>query len=144
MRVADANGNFDTAGVTEWAKAALPPRVTAYQKDFITKYMDPTEIATRMDQLTANNPNIMQAIELPNKPGGYQRPGMAVVAGNTAGNGAPSAALAPSAVYLVSKAMGHLGGNNITAEFKAPAAGTANAPLTIAVDRRYVAHPRPE
>ena len=36
-------------------------------------------------------------------------------------------------MYLVSKAMGHLGGNNITAEFKAPAAGTANAPLSIAV-----------
>ena len=133
VRVADAQGNFDTTGVTEWAKATLPPRVSTYQKDFITKYMDPTEINTRLDQLMANNPNIMQAIELPNKTGGYQRPGMAVVAGSTAGNGAPTGNAAASAVYLVSKAMGHLGGNNITAEFKAPAAGTANAPLTVAV-----------
>ena len=106
--------------------------------------MDPTEIATRMDQLTAKNPNIMQAIELPNKTGGYQRPGMAIMAGNTAGNGTPSAALAPSAVYLVSKAMGHLGGNNITAEFKAPAAGTAERAAHDRGDRRHVAHPRPE
>ena len=29
--------------------------------------------------------------------------------------------------------MGQIGGNNITAEFKAPAAGTANAPLSITV-----------
>ena len=75
----------------------------------------------------------MQSIDLPNKTGGYQRPGMAIMAGNTAGNGTPSGTLAPSAVYLVSKAMGQLGGNNITAEFKAPAAGTLNAPLSIAV-----------
>ena len=59
VRVADANGNFDTSGVKEWANKALPPRVTAYQKDFITKYMDPTEINTRLDKLTAQNPNIM-------------------------------------------------------------------------------------
>src|SRR3954447_19299044 len=132
-RVADDKLNFDTSGVTEWANATLPPRITAYQKDFITKYMDPTEINTRMDQLTAQYPNIMQSIDLPNKTGGYQRPGMAMMAGNTAGNGTPSAALAPSAIYLVSKAMGHLGGNHITAEFKAPAAGTNNAPLSITV-----------
>ena len=57
MRVADANGNFDTAGVTEWASKALPPRVTAFQKDFITKYMDPTEIYTRMDSLVTQFPD---------------------------------------------------------------------------------------
>src|SRR3954468_23532328 len=59
VRVADANGNFDESGVTEWANKALPARVAAYQKDFITKYMDPTEINARMDQLVAQNSNIM-------------------------------------------------------------------------------------
>ena len=124
VRVADANGNFDTSGVTEWANKALPARVAAYQKDFITKYMDPTEINTRLDQLTAQNPNIMQSIELPNKTAGYQRQGMAMMAGATAGNGTPNAAAIPGAVYLLSKAMGQNGGNNITAEFKNPGAGT--------------------
>ena len=75
VRVADANGNFDTSGVTEWAGKALPPRVADFQKDFITKYMDPTEIYTRMDPLTTQFPDIMQAINLPNKTGGYQPSG---------------------------------------------------------------------
>ena len=39
----------------------------------------------------------------------------------------------PQAVYLLSKAMGQNGGNIITAEFRAPAAGTLNAPLSITV-----------
>ena len=39
--------------------------------------------------------------------------------------------------------MGQNGGNNITAEFKAPAAGTLNAPLVDHGDRRHVAHLRP-
>src|SRR3954469_17812147 len=96
VRVADANGNFDESGVTEWANKALPARVTAYQKDFVTKYMDPTEVNARLDSLTAQYPNIMTSIDLPNKTGGYQRPGMAIMAGNTAGNGTPSTALATS------------------------------------------------
>ena len=133
VRVADANGNFDTAGVTEWANKTLPARVTAYQKDFISKYMDPTEINTRLDGLVAQYPNIMQSIDLPNKTGGYQRQGMAMMVGNIAATGTPSAAQAPQAVYLLSKAMGQNGGNNITAEFRAPAAGTLNAPLSITV-----------
>ncbi len=133
VRVADANGNFDTSGVTEWANKALPARVTAYQKDFITKYMDPTEINTRLDGLVAQYPDIMQSIELPNKTGGYQRPGMAMMVGSIAATGTPSGTQSPQAVYLLSKAMGQNGGNNITAEFKAPAAGTLNAPLSITV-----------
>src|SRR4051795_6878782 len=95
--------------------------------------MDPTEINTRLDSLVAQYPNIMTSIDLPNKTGGYQRPGMAIMAGNTAGNGTPSTALATSAIYLVTKAMGQNGGNNVTAEFKAPAAGTLNSPLSITV-----------
>ena len=54
-----ATGNFDTSGVTEWAGKALPPRVAAFQKDFITKYMDPTEIYARMDSLATQFPDII-------------------------------------------------------------------------------------
>jgi hypothetical protein len=133
VRVADAVGNFDSSGVTEWTGKALPPRVAGFQKDFITKYMDPTETYNRMDSLATQFPDIMEAINLPNKTNGYGRPAMAMMAGTVAGNGAPNATLAPQAVYLMSDARGDLGGNNITAEFKAPAAGTLNAPLTITV-----------
>jgi hypothetical protein len=131
VRVADAQGNFDTSGVKEWAGKALPPRVTDFHKDFITKYLDPTETYNRMDQLVQEFPDIMEAINLPNRTNGYGRPAMAMMAGNLAGNGNPSAAQAPQAVYLMSKARGDLGGNNITAEFKNP--GAPNSPLSISV-----------
>jgi hypothetical protein len=131
VRVADATGNFDQSGVAEWANKTLPARIASYQKDFITKYMDPTEIKTRMDQLTADNPGIMQAIDLPNKTDGYQRQALAMMEGATVApgsnpstaNNATAAASRARAVQLFSKAVGYLGGNNITAEFKAPAAG---------------------
>src|SRR3954470_6173161 len=131
VRVADALGNFDESGVTEWAGKALPPRVADYRKDFIAKYMDPTEINTRLDQLVTQNPNIMQSISLPNKTGGYQRQGMAMMAGTTAANGTPATAAQAGAVYLLSKAMGQNGGNDITAEFKNP--GANSSPLSITV-----------
>ena len=50
MRVAASTGSSDTVTPTEWTGKALPPRVAGFQKDFITKYMDPTETYTRMDR----------------------------------------------------------------------------------------------
>ena len=44
VRVADVNGNFDSATPIEWTAKTLPPRAAGFQKDFIRKYMDPTEI----------------------------------------------------------------------------------------------------
>ena len=43
------------AASTEWTGKALPPRVAGFQKDFITKYMDPTETYNRMDSLDARS-----------------------------------------------------------------------------------------
>jgi hypothetical protein len=131
VRVADAQGNFDSTGVTEWAGKALPPRVGEFQKDFITRYMDPTEIYNRMDALVTQFPDLIEGINLPEKTGGYGRPAMAMMAGTTAGNGTPSGALSAGAVYLTSKARGDLGGNDITAEFKNP--GAPDSPLSVTV-----------
>ena len=109
-----------------------PPRITAYQKDFITKYMDPTEINTRLDELIAQYPNIMQVDRPAEQDGRLPASGHGDDAGR---HGAATARRARpvQAVYLVSKAMGQNGGNNLTAEFKAPAAGTLNSPLSITV-----------
>ena len=103
--------NFDTSGVTEWAGKALPPRVAAFQKDFITKYMDPTESTTGIDALAAQFPDITESIDLPNKTDGYQRPAMAMMAGTTAGTARRTPANGGS-----SRRRGPLGGNNITAD----------------------------
>ena len=89
VRVADATGNNDTSSVTEWAGRGCPPRVAKFQKDFITKYMDPTETYGRMDSLTAQFPDIVAGDPLPNKTDGYQRPGMAMMAGTTHGQREP-------------------------------------------------------
>ena len=95
--------------------------------------MDPTEINTRIDGLTAQYPNIMHVDRAAEQDGRLPASGHGDDGGQHAANGTPSAAQAPSAVYLLSKAMGQHGGNNITAEFKAPAAGTLNSPLSITV-----------
>ena len=62
---------FDTATPVEWTGKALPPRVAGFQKDFISKYMDPTEVYNRMDELTRDHGDIMQAINLPHKTACY-------------------------------------------------------------------------
>ena len=56
---------------------------------------------------------------------------MAMMAGTTNPNANPNATNTPLAVQLFSKAMGQMGGNNITAEFKNP--GAPNSPLSITV-----------
>jgi hypothetical protein len=132
VRVAASSGSSDTSKVTEWVNHALPPRVAEFQKDFITKYMDPTESYARLDQLAAQYPDIAQFVNLPEKTNGYQRQAMAMMQGTTNPGSNPSGGTAQGqAVQLFSKAMGHLGGNQITAEFKNP--GANNAPLSVAV-----------
>ncbi|HEX6026315.1 MAG TPA: M14 family zinc carboxypeptidase [Solirubrobacter sp.] len=121
----------DTATPIEWTGEALPPRVANFQKDFITKYLDPTETYSRMDQLVAQFPDIIEAIELPNKTNGYQRPGMATMAGTTNPNANPTGNNQALAVLLFSRAMGHQGGNDITARFVNPSA--PNSPLSVSV-----------
>ena len=123
--------SFDEVTPVEWAGSALPPRVANFQKDFITKYLDPTETYARMDQLTAQFPDIMEAIVLPHKTTGYQRQGMAMMAGTTNPVGNPNTANQSLAVQLFSRALGHQGGNDITAEFKNP--GVPDSPLSITV-----------
>jgi hypothetical protein len=132
VRVAASSGSFDeTDEVTEWAAKELPPRVANFQKDFITKYLNPTEAYERLDGLAEQFPDIAEIIPLPYKTNGYQREAMAMIAPGTAVGANPSAANAPSAVQLFSKTPGHLGGNDITAEFKNP--GTPDAELSVAV-----------
>ena len=59
---------FDTATPSGSGRARPCRRASpAFQKDFITKYMDPTEIYNRMDQLTASYRTSCRPINLPNK-----------------------------------------------------------------------------
>ena len=42
-------------------------------RDFTTRYMDPTEVYARFDQLAAEFSDIAELITLPNKTNGYRR-----------------------------------------------------------------------
>ena len=75
IRVAAATGSSDTATPIEWAGSALPPRIAAFQKDFITKYMDPTEVYYRIDALAAANPEIAEMVDAAEQHGRLPAPG---------------------------------------------------------------------
>ena len=54
-----------------------------FLKDFTTRYLDPTEVYARFDELAAEFSNIAELIPLPNKTNGYQRRAQANMAGTT-------------------------------------------------------------
>ena len=84
--------------------------------------MDPTEVYARFDALAAEFPNIAEMITLPNKTNGYQRRAQANMSGLTGSGNANRRArpLQSQTVVLTSRAWGHEGGNDITAEFVHP------------------------
>jgi hypothetical protein len=138
IRIGSSTGSTIEAPVEPWLGGGLPPMKSGYLKDFTTRYMDPTEVYARFDALAAEFSNIAELITLPYKTNGYQRKAQALMAGTTpsgnalSGANTPEAALARSrGVVLTSRAWGHEGGNDISAEFVNP--GTADAPLLVTV-----------
>jgi hypothetical protein len=130
IRIGSSTGATLEGDVTVWLGGGLPPHVPGYLSDFTTRYMDPTEVRQRFLDLAAEFPNISEIIKLPYKTNGYQRKAQATMAGATLPGNSPSGATAQSqAVVLTSRAWGHEGGNDITAEFLHP--GVANSPLTV-------------
>ena len=91
--------------------------------------MDPTEIYAAFEELADEFPNLAELITLPNKTNGYQRRAQATMAGATEPGNTPATALQAGAVVLTSRAWGHEGGNDISAEFRNP--GVPNSPLTV-------------
>ena len=104
---------------------------SSFLKDFTTRYMDPTEVYGGFEKLAAEFPNIAELITLPNKTNGYQRRAQAHMSGAFPTGTTPSSTRSAQegAVVLTSRAWGHEGGNNITAEFRNP--GAPNSPLTV-------------
>jgi Zinc carboxypeptidase/Chitobiase/beta-hexosaminidase C-terminal domain len=132
IRIGSSTGESIEADVNVWLGGGLPPMSSHFLKDFTTRYLDPTELYARFTELAAEFPNIAELITLPYRTNGYQRRAQAIMSGTTPPGDAPSGATARSqAVVLTSRAWGHEGGNDITAEFRDPAA--ANAPLTVVV-----------
>jgi hypothetical protein len=132
IRIGSSTGATKEAPVNVWLGGGLPPMNSAFLKDFTTRYMDPTEVYARFADLAAEFPNIAELIPLPYETNGYQRKAQATMAGTTLPGNSPSGATAQSqAVVLTSRAWGHEGGNDITAEFVNPNA--ADSPLSVGV-----------
>ena len=114
-----------------WLGGGLPPMSSNFLSNFTTRYLDPTEIYGRFRELADEFPDLTTIIPLPYKTNGYQRRAQALMAGltNPAATGNLSAAVGAQAVILTSRAWGHEGGNDLTAEFVNPL--VANSPLTV-------------
>jgi hypothetical protein len=130
IRIGASTGATKEADVNVWLAGGLPPMHSGYLKDFTTRYMDPTEVYARFDQLAAEFSNIAELITLPHPTNGYQRKAQANMSGTLPPGNAPSGGTAQSqTVVLTSRAWGHEGGNNISAEFRRP--NDANSPLSV-------------
>src|SRR5215213_7670487 len=130
IRIGSSTGEFVEAPVNVWLGGGLPPMKGGFLTDFTTHYMDPTEVYQRLGELAAEFPDISELITLPYKTNGYQRRAQAMMNGTTPiGNAAIGATAQSQAVVLTSRAWGHEGGNDITAEFRNPF--NINAPLTV-------------
>jgi hypothetical protein len=131
VRVASSTGETAEAPVNTWLGGGLPPMADGYLKGFLTHYMDPAEGRAKINALAQEFPALAEIVDLPNDTNGYQRPAMAVMAGTTATGSQPPSAQRPAAVVLFSQAMGHLGGNDVQAEFRDP--GATDSPLSVSV-----------
>jgi hypothetical protein len=132
IRIGSSTGATKDAAVNVWLGGGLPPMNSGFLRDFTTRYMDPTEVYARFDELAAEFSNIAELVPLPYETNGYQRKAQATMAGTTLPGNSPSGGTAQSqAVVLTSRAWGHEGGNDITAEFLNP--GVPDSPLSVAV-----------
>jgi zinc carboxypeptidase/chitobiase/beta-hexosaminidase-like protein len=134
IRVGSSTGQFKEGDVSTWLGGGLPPMASNFISDFTTKYLDPTELYAEFAKLADEYPNISELITLPHKTNGYQRRAQATMAGSATQPGnTPATAAQAGAVVLTSRAWGHEGGNDITAEFLSPGA-VPSSPLTVSVD----------
>jgi zinc carboxypeptidase/chitobiase/beta-hexosaminidase-like protein len=131
IRIGSSLGAFVEADVNPWLGGGLPPMSSNYLSNFTTRYLDPTELYNRFRELAAEFPDLTTIIPLPYKTNGYQRRAQALMAGltNPAFTGNLPGATGTQAVILTSRAWGHEGGNDLTAEFVNP--GVSNSPLAV-------------
>jgi hypothetical protein len=129
IRVGSSSGESAEGEVETWLGGGLPPMHENFIRDFSTGYMDPTEVYAEFEALEDEFPNLAELITLPHETNGYQRRAQATMAGGTGSGSTPPTALQAGAIVLTSRAWGHEGGNDISAEFRNPNA--PNSPLTV-------------
>ncbi|HEU5267183.1 MAG TPA: hypothetical protein VFU35_10810, partial [Jatrophihabitans sp.] len=66
-------GGVTRATPAEWPGVQPPSTPSAYQKDFITAYMNPEDIRAQIKRLARQYPDLVDVIDLPNQTQGYRR-----------------------------------------------------------------------
>ena len=134
VRITSSAGGAIEADVTEWLPIDVNgDRQDPYFRDFVDRYLTPQELYARIEQLHEQYPELTEIVELPYKTNGYQRKSMASMCGTVGIGSSPNTGCGgnAAAVYLEAREWGHLGGNNVFAEFVNP--GAANPPLSVSM-----------
>ena len=133
IRIGSSLGAFVEADVNTWLGGGLPPMSSNFLSNFTTRYLDPTELYARFRALVQEFPDLTTIIPLPYKTNGYQRRAQALMAGSLSPTATGLGNIANNgntrAVVLTSRAWGHEGGNDLTAEFVHP--GVPNSSLSV-------------
>ncbi|MFD1827588.1 M14 family zinc carboxypeptidase [Mumia zhuanghuii] len=133
IRITSPTGDVAIAKVTDWLPTGDEPdpfKGAGYQEDFVSSYLDPTQLYDRIKQLATDFPDLAEIVELPHQTNGYRRLAQAVIPAGTA------AADHPRRIGVDSKAYGSEGGNGITVAVKHPA--TPDQPLTVSVSDKAI------
>jgi Zinc carboxypeptidase/Chitobiase/beta-hexosaminidase C-terminal domain len=130
VEVTSSSGGSATAEVEEWLPPDDDPDPEPYFKDFVDRYMDPTELHQRIVQLSQEFPRISEIIELPNRTNGYRRHAQAIV------GSIDTDAAEASAVVVTSRAWGHEGGNDLSIQVSDP--DEAGEELEVELDQNVI------
>ncbi|WP_182525188.1 M14 family zinc carboxypeptidase [Nocardioides dongkuii] len=82
VKITSPSGDIAIVKVNDWLPTGTeqdPFKGAGYQEDFISKYLVPTELYGRINQLASTYPNLAEVVELPNKSGGYRRKAQAML-----------------------------------------------------------------
>ncbi len=153
VKISAPNGDVDTISAKEWLPKNPPAYAQTFQHDFNTRYYTAQEGYARVHDLAAQYPNIAKELKAPEQTWGYMRRAATMVGYQQASyvtfaplvdpqtglsyqapNGSTttlSAANAAKTVVLRTKAWGHEGGNDYSAQLVNPNAN--NAPLTVSL-----------
>ncbi|WP_269211199.1 M14 family zinc carboxypeptidase [Nocardioides sp. cx-169] len=82
VQITSPSGDVAIARVNDWLPTGTeqdPFKGAGYQEDFITKYLVPTELYARVQQLAKTYPGLAEVVTLPNASGGYRRKAQALL-----------------------------------------------------------------
>ena len=117
-----------------WLGGGLPPMGSSFLKDFTTRYMDPTEVYARFEELADEFPNIARLVRLPYRTNGYQRRAQATMAGTMPpGNGSVTPIRPPRAERSCSRPAHGATRAATSSPLSSANPGVANSPLSVNV-----------